>query len=608
MSNLHDAPQTDASDASFVAAPARFLATAARLGEEPAYFVRDKSGWRATSWQRHALQVQQAARALIALGVKPGEAVCILGFNRPEWVIMDLAAMMVGAVAAGIYWTSAASEVEYIVEHSDCSVLLIESDAQWLRIADRHAMLARLQRVVMMEGAYALTDQQLSWDAFMAHGEDLNLQAELERRLAALGPQDLGTLIYTSGTTGPAKGVMLSHGNLSWTAQTLCRAFGVGPQDRLISYLPLAHIAEQMGAIHNPLVAGYAIYFARSMEQLSEHLLEVRPTLFFGVPRVWEKMQSAIEARLAGATGAKADLARWAMKVGRRWHETQFAARSPGLILRLHKALAARLVHGKLKQALGLDAARILISGAAPIALENLRFFSGLDLVLSEVYGQSEDCGPTTVSLPGAIRPGAVGKPLPGVALKIADDGEILVRGPNVFMGYLKQPESTLQALEEGWLHSGDLGRLDSDGFLYVTGRKKDLLITSGGKNISPGNIEAGLMNLPLVEHAVVCGEGRRFLSALLTLDAGPLADFAQRHGLGGGPAAWARDPLVLAALQAAIDEVNAGQARVAHIRKFRVLEQGLTIESGELTATLKIRRQRVLARHAELIEQMYRD
>lgn len=419
---------------------------------------------------------------------------------------------------------------------------------------------------------------------------------------------DIGTLIYTSGTTGHPKAVELTHANLSWTSAGLSAAFQVGPQDRLISYLPLAHIAEQLGSICNHALAGYQLYFARSLESLREHLPEVRPTIFFGVPRVWEKMQAAISTKLQNATGFKAHMARWAMRTGRAWHAECLNGREPGALLKLQHSLAQRLVYRKVKQALGFDQARILISGAAPIAIENLQFFTGLGLLIGEVYGQSEDCGPTAISLPGFIRLGAAGKPLPGVEVRIADDGEILVRGPNVFLGYKGRPQESAETLRDGWLHSGDLGRMDEDGFIYVTGRKKDLLITSGGKNISPGNIEAELMNLPLVEHAVVIGDSRHYLAALLTLKPDVLQDLAQRQQLHGGPEQWRLSPVVHAELQRGIDALNERQSRVAHVRKFRVLEGAFSIDNGCLTPTQKIRRNIVQRQYTDEIEALYRE
>lgn len=589
----------------FDSTPARFLAQAARLGLRPAYFVRGIHGWEPHSWTEFAAEAQTAARALIALGVQRGDVVCILGFNRPEWVIMDHAAMMVGAVPAGIYWTSSADEVGYILNHSKAPVVLVENEDRYERVAVQRGKLPHLRHVVMMKGAAAHNGGTMTWEQFLALGDAYH-QAELERRLNSISPEHPGTLIYTSGTTGPAKAVELSHGNLAWTAKALSGVFSLNETDRLISYLPLAHIAEQMGAIHNQALMGFSIYFARSIEELADHLKEVRPTVFFGVPRVWEKMLAAIQLKLSEATGVKAKLAAWAQSVGQRWHAGVLAGRSPSLGLRLQKALADKLVHGKVKAAMGFDQARLLITGAAPIAPETLLFFTGLDLSVYELYGQSEVSGPTSLNMPGAVKVGSVGKLIPGMEVKIADDGEILVRGPNVFQGYVGMPEQTAETLIDGWLHSGDLGRVDEDGFLYITGRKKDLLITSGGKNISPGNIEADLMNVPLIEHAVVCGDGRHFLSALITLKADALAEFAKHRNL--PPVDLHAHPLVEETLRLAIDEINRHHARVANIRKFRVLDYTFTIEAGELTPTMKVKRKVVINKFQDVVESMYRD
>jgi long-chain acyl-CoA synthetase len=390
-------------------------------------------------------------------------------------------------------------------------------------------------------------------------------------------------------------------------ANTLKTLFQADESDRVISYLPLAHIAEQMGSMHNQAYVGFAVYFARSIEQLGEHLKEVRPTIFFGVPRVWEKMQIAIEAKLESATGLKAQIARWAMGVGQHWHQREMAGQPPGLWLDLQRQLAHRLVFRKVKQALGFDQARLLSTGAAPISPGSLLFFNGLDLAVRELYGQSEACGPSTISLPGSTRLGSVGKPLPGTELAVADDGELLIRGPHIFQGYLGQPGSTAQTMQGDWLLSGDLGHIDEDGYVYITGRKKDLIITSGGKNISPANIEAALMDDHLIAYAVVCGDGRHYLTALLTLEEPPLIELACLHGLGDLDAQALRaHPLVLGALQQVVDHVNEQLARAAQIRKFTVLGEPFTIEGGELTATLKVKRRVVLVRQEAVIAALY--
>lgn len=589
----------------FVPAPLRLLQTADRLGTHPAYFVRDAQGWQATSWQDYAQEVRQAARALLSLGVQPGQAVAILGFNRPEWAVMAFAAMAIGALPAGIYWTSSTKDIEHVLSHSGAPVLLVDNEERLTKALACRERVPSLQHVVLMKLQGPAPTGTLGWESFMASGQGSSLDAELDLRLAAIRAEDTGSLIYTSGTTGPSKAVVLTHGNLSWTAATLRHTVAATEHDRVLSYLPFAHIAEQLGCLHNQACSGFTVYFARTMEELGDHLKEVHPTIFFGVPRVWEKMQAAIEDKLKQATGIKAVMARWALGVGREWHAQALEGRTPGLSMTLQKRLASRLVHDKVKTALGFDQARLLISGAAPIAPDKLRFFTGLDLVVRELYGQSEACGPSTLSVEGQTRLGSVGKALPGTQIRIADDGEVLIRGPHIFQGYGGQPDATREALDGEWLRSGDLGHIDAQGYLFITGRKKDLIITSGGKNVSPGNIEAALMDTPLVEHAVACGDGRHFLTALVTLDKAALTAFAQAHGLAGNTDLH-EHPQVLKALQEAVDHVNEQQARVAHIRKFAVLRQAFTIEGGELTATMKVKRKVVIDRHASVIDGLY--
>lgn len=573
-----------------------------------------------TSWQNYGESVRQAARSLLDLGVQRGDAVAILGFNSPEWATLAFAAMAVGATPAGIYWTSSSQDIAYILNHSKAKVLLVDEPKRLRNVEAVEAELHHLRTVVMLAAepgpqGQALENplctpanrrQLMSWPSFLALGST-SWEPALNDRLASLMPTDIGTLIYTSGTTGPAKAVALSQGNLWWMGQNMTSLYEVDERDRMLSYLPLAHIAEQMGSMHNQAHSGLAVYYARSIEELGEHLKEVRPTIFFGVPRVWEKMQAGIEAKLNEATGPKAHLARWALGVGQRWHDLDHAGRPCGPWLQMQMKLARRLVHSKVQAALGLDQARFLSSGAAPIHPDKLRFFAGLDLPVRELYGQSEACGPSTMSFPGSTRVGSVGKALPGTEVRVADDGELLVRGPHLFQGYAGSPGATADAFDNGWLRTGDIGHIDEDGYVFITGRKKDIIITSGGKNISPANIESALMEAELIEHAVVCGDNRHYLTALLTLDPQAMKAWALGEGL---PAeADLRDhPRVLAALQAAVDRVNASQARVAQVRKFAVLPHSLSIEGGELTPTLKVKRKVVIDRHAALIDQLYRE
>jgi len=398
--------------------------------------------------------------------------------------------------------------------------------------------------------------------------------------------------------------VMLSHQNLIWTASIARELVGSTADDCSLSYLPLSHIAEQMFTIHGPIVAGSAVYYAESIEKVPDNLKEVQPTIVFAVPRIWEKFYAGVTAKLSLATGVKAKLVAWAMNVGKQVYPLKNAGKSPSGFLALKYKLANKLIYSKLATALGLGRARVMVSGAAPIAKEILEFFATLDLTIMEVYGQSEDCGPTTFNVPGRVRFGTVGPTIPGVEVKIADDGEICVRGPNVFLGYYKDKAATDATLIDGWLHSGDLGSFDEDGFLSITGRKKDIIITAGGKNIAPKNIEAALKNTPLVAEAVVIGDRRKFLSALLCLDPDAVERYATTHEVDAASAH--ENAQIREEIQKAVDGVNTLFARVEHIRKFHILHRLLTIEDGELTPTLKVKRNVVHEHFSDQIEAMY--
>jgi long-chain acyl-CoA synthetase len=578
--------------------PHRLLQRAKKTPNDPAYYVREGGGWKSTNWGTYCDQVTRAGRALIALGLESGDTVCILGFNRPEWAIMDIAAMGVGAAPAGIYTTCSPVEVRYIAAHAEAPLILVENEDQWRKVKAERDNMPKLKHVVMMKGAPAIADDMvLSWEEFMAKGDAVEEKAYVDR-VASLNPNALATLIYTSGTTGPPKGVMLSNHNLAWTASCAVEITEPTAADCSLSYLPLSHIAEQMFTLHIPITTGSRVYFAESIEALPENLKEVQPTIFFGVPRIWEKFQAGIAAKLKDATGVKAKLVSWAMKVG--WETNRRPNRKKGLQFQL----ANKLIFSKLKPAIGMGNARVCVSGAAPIAREVLEFFASLDIVVLEVYGQSEDSGPTTFNTPTKYRFGSVGPAIPGVDVKIADDDEIMVKGPNVFLGYYKEPEATAATLSDGWLHSGDLGAFDDEGFLNITGRKKDIIITAGGKNITPKNLEASIKNHELIDEAVVIGDRRKYLSALVTIDPEAGKTWASTHG--EDPDAFPKSARLRASIQAHLDEMNAHVARVEQIKKFTILHRNLSIEHGELTPTLKVKRAKVNDHFSDEIEAMY--
>ena len=588
--------------------PARLLANGDKLGDRPALYTRVGADWKPTSWKDYANQARRVAKALIAMGFEAGDTTSILGFNTEDWVVFDLGTMLAGGACAGIYTTCSPSEVQYIVDHSESKVVLVRNKSQWEKVAAERDNLPKLQKAVMMRGGESVDDELLlSWDDFLKLGDDVS-DVAVQERVEGLKEDQVATFIYTSGTTGPPKAVMLSHKNLTWTADCAVNDLANLTQDDIsLSYLPLSHIAEQMFTIHAPITVGSTVYFAESIEKLPDNLKEVQPTVLFGVPRIWEKFHAKVSATLGEATGVRKMIADWAFNVGKQVSKAKCEGRPVGGLLGLQYSLANSLVYSKAKPKMGLGRARICVTGAAPISREILEFFSGLDLVIQEVYGQSEDCGPTSFNTVGKTRFGTVGPKLPGTEVKIAEDGEILVSGPHVFLGYYKNEEATNETLVDGWLHTGDLGEFDSDGFLKITGRKKEIIITAGGKNIAPKNIEAAIKDCDLVSQAVVIGDARKFLSALVTLspEDDAVKAFASENGI-------ALDKLhesekVREYVQKHVDEsVNPQFARVEHVRKFTILPRDFTIDDNELTPTMKIKRKFVNQNWANEIEAMY--
>ncbi len=577
-----------------------------------AYAVKTGGTWVTTTWQDFDRQVDQAARALIALGVPAGGTVGILGFNRPEWTLSYLGAMAAGSVPVGIYQTCAPNQVGYIAGHAEMRVIVVENQEQWRKVSLAPSRgdvcqvrddLPALEHVVMMAGEVPDDERVIGWDDFMARGEDAGDEV-LAARASAVRPDQLATLIYTSGTTGTPKGVMLSHANLVETARICDGLHDLGGGDLTLSYLPLAHIAEQMISIHLAVYSGFAVYYAEAIEKLAANLGEVEPTIFFGVPRVWERIHAGVTAKLETAPALRRRLALWALDAGARAAARRRAGEPVGSVLALQQRVADQLVLSKVRAALGLARVVLAATGAAPIGRDVLDFFAAIGIPIYEVYGLSETCGPGTWNHAGVSKLGTVGPVLPEVELDVAADGEVMFRGPNVFQGYFKSPEETAEALEDdGWFHTGDLGKLDAEGFLTITGRKKELIITSGGKNIAPTGIEAALKRIDLVAEAVVIGDARKFLSALLTLEDEAAGRFAAEHGLEGP---LHDSPRLIEELKRAIGEVNATFARVEHIRKFEVLPRGFSVEDGELTPTLKLRRRQIAENWAEVIEGIY--
>lgn len=580
---------------------------AKRCGDRPALRVKQGGAWRTTTWAEYAREVRRAAKAFIALGVGKGEGVTLIGYNSPEWLFADVGAIYAGAFPAGIYTTNSPEQVRYITAHCDAKVSFADTPEQVAKFIAEQDNLPHLGTVVQMIGEPAVSQagrlRILSWKEFLALGKDVP-DADLDARLASQKPDDVCTLIYTSGTTGDPKAVMISHTNLVWTARVVVETLDLSEEEVGVSYLPLSHIAEQVLTIHGPMAMGAVVYFSESLEKLGETLAEVRPTVFMGVPRVWEKIQAKMVTAGAASSPTKKKIAAWARKIGLAsgYAEQRGAARP------LLRPIAKKLVFDKVRERLGLDRARICVTSAAPIAKDTLEFFLSLGIPLLEVYGMSECTGPATYSPPDNYRTGKCGFTLPGTEIKIAEDGEICMRGKHVFKGYLKDEASTRSTIDEdGWLHSGDIGAFDDGGFLQITDRKKDLLITAGGENIAPQVLEGHLKSIPVVAQAVVVGDRKKYLSALLTLDPERVKNEAAAAGSSAQTVSEAaRCEKFTRHLQTQVDAVNGRLARVQTIKRFVVIPNEFTIDGGELTPTMKIKRKVVNEKYKGEIEALY--
>ena len=572
----------------------RILRAGTERGTAVAYAVRDGARWVTTSWADYASQVRAAAKGLIALGVEPGRPVCIFGTNQPEWTIFDVAAMTVGAMPAGIYPTNTAEECAYVINHSEAPVVLVQNRERLGRILAKRDQMPALRHIVLMNNDPVDAPGVMTWDQFIAGGRQVP-DAAVEARLDPLGPRDGAMLLYTSGTTGMPKAVVLPHEALSCWAVTLIDLIPMSPRDRVISYLPLSHIAEQIPTVLTPAVSGHIVYYEPDIKRLADTITEVRPTGFFAVPRVWEKFYAGVSAVVGEAAGVKRAIADRAFAIGRQYVHTISRGERPGGWLRWRFRLFDRLVYSKAKEKMGLDRAWCMFSAAAPLSPTVIDFFAGLGMQILNIYGLSECTGLCSFNRPDRNRIGSVGPALPHVELRIADDGEVLARGPNNLLEYLKDPTATAAVLdEEGFLHTGDIGYLDEDGFLFITDRKKDIIITTGGENVTPSLIEVELRKSPLISDAVVIGDGRPYLTALISPDAEAVAQ------LGLDAAA------VRAGVEAAVEETNRGLAPVRQIKKFTILEQALSIERGELTPTVKVKRRAVKEHFAAEIDAMY--
>ncbi len=572
--------------------------------------MRHKEGdvWKEITWQEFSDRVDDFARSLMALGIQPGDKVALIGTNSPDWFYADMAVMTMGAATVPVYATNSGDQIIYILNHSESRAFMMEDISYFQRIENRLNELPNLKNIIVLKGnAPQTAGIILSHDTFIEQGQRVPRQ-ELIKIREAIKPDDVDTLLYTSGTTGQPKAVMLTHRNSVTAGENVYLTTKLkNVHMTTCCYLPLSHIAERTVNLFSSLYTGHVINFMGGYDKFAQYLAEIRPTMWAGVPRVWEKLYEGVMAYRATLPEKRRKLVDWALKTGDAYNQRKYKKQGISPLLSVKYSLARALVIKKLLRALGLDRVKIVVTGGAPTHVETLDFFTSIGMWLQDVYGQTEGHGTTSFALKDDVRFGSAGKVYPLTKVMIADDGEILVKGDHVSPGYFKDPELTRETFRDGWLHSGDLGRFDEDGFLWVTGRKKDIIITSGGKNITPSKIEALLLTSALVEHAVVVGDGRKYLTSLLTLSEEAVNKFAAEKGLQNKTFLEViSGPEVKIELEKHLETINAQLSRVEQIKKFKILDHTLSQESGELTPTLKVRRFFIHQKYAREIDEMY--
>jgi long-chain acyl-CoA synthetase len=590
---------------------AALAATVERYGDHPAYSDKadGRDAWRTFTWQQMWDAARDVAAALVDAGVEPGRTVAIMASNRIEHLVADMGTVLAGAVPMSIYNTLSPDQIAFIGGQSRPAAVFVETADHLERWRTTLTSQDGILTIVGIADAVLDDDRFTSWDALLARGAAAS-HDEVDARTAALEANDPVTILYTSGTTGDPKGVELSHRNVLYDCEGGLRVTGLEGTNLTVSYLPYAHIAERILTLYIPQHYGDVhVYLIADPTLLIGALGEVRPAQFFGVPRVWEKIQSGLSGLLAmEPDAAKKAAIEGAMQVGVEYVESLQVGHttSPELQARFDAADAAML--GPIKAMLGLDQVIWAGSASAPMPLEVARFFAGLGMPIYDIWGMTETCGGATACGPGAFKLGTVGRPYPGIELRIAEDGELLARGPIMTVGYHRRPEATADLIDtEGWLHTGDIASIDDDGFVSIVDRKKELIITSAGKNIAPSNIESLLKESPIVGHALAFGDNRPYVVAVLTLDGEVAPVVAQMAGIEFTDLAdLAAKPEIQAMAQEAVDQANARLSRPEQVKSFELLPVEWTAESEELTPTLKLKRRVVHTKYADVIDSLY--
>ena len=584
-----------------------FLETVATHRRPDQFIIKSAQGWKSITAEQALHDVECLALALREAGVEKGDRVALLAENRYEWPIVDLAVQGLGAALVPIYPTLLAHQVGYIVANAEAKVAISSSPAQLEKMQQAVAGLAHVRQLITMEAAPGVPEVP-TLASVMSRGATLRSQDPGAFRAAAarVGADDLATLIYTSGTTGEPKGAMLTHGNIVSNVRACLQVIDLGPTDRCLSFLPLCHIFERMAGLYAMFASGASIAYAESLDTVAANAAQVRPTILCGVPRFYEKAHARITDNVRTQPALRQSIFRWGVSVGTAMARHRFARTRPSAGLAFQARLADRLVAAKVRARLG-GRLRMCISGSAPLSPQVMEFFFAMGLPIHEGYGLTETSPVICLSPPGREKPGAVGPPIPGVEVRIGDEGEILTRGPHVMRGYFRNDEATRVALRDGWFHTGDVGHLDEDNYLHITDRLKDLIVTAGGKKVAPQPIEARLKLSPWISEAVLIGDRRPYVVALLAPNVTHLETEARvRLWSFERPADLLTRPEVVALYQAAIDTVNVDLAKFEKIKRFTLFERELDQDSGELTPTLKVKRRVIVEKYAAMIERLY--
>ncbi|WP_437487065.1 long-chain fatty acid--CoA ligase [Sorangium sp. So ce1014] len=581
--------------------------------DAPAQRYKSQGEWKALTARDFRDRVHHLALFLESKGFDASQIGAILSYNCPQWVHADLAALLVGGKSAGLYPNSTAKDIQYILAHTEATLLSVQNKEYFQKISGEKGEVAvpdSVRWILVFDGDTSISPKAISYDQALAEGRALAQRPGAKTYadyLAKIDPTAGAFLIYTSGTTGNPKGAMLSHDNLAYTSDVAAKYWGLPfANGSMFSFLPLCHIAEKLQNVGVGITQRSTVNFCSKFENVSVELPDVQPTLLLCVPRLWEKMMEGVMAKVRGGKGAKKKLAEWALAVGARVAEAKYAKRAPSPLDALQLKLADKLVLSKVRAALGLGKAEILASGAAALAPHISTWFRALGLEILEDFGQTESTGVICMTEPGVESAGTVGKPVPGMEFKLAEDGEILTRGRHVFVGYHKDEAATAATLEDGWLHTGDLGEWNERGQLKIRGRKKEILKTSGGKMIAPLPIEEKLKAAEIISQVCMVGDGRKYLSALITLTEVKLAELKGGGALSGDTAITS--PEVVGQVKVHIDALNAELASFEQIKKFTVLIREFSVQDGEMTPTLKMKRNVIEQRFRALIDQMYTD